>query len=90
MWKGRHHGQDVAVKVLRVCLKDGFEKISRVGCLWFSRPVMCTCELTASSIEVLQRGRDMERPPSSERTATARRDDDRESICDGIGVDGQR
>ena len=31
VWKGQRHGRDVAAKVLRVYLKDGFEKIRRVG-----------------------------------------------------------
>ena len=30
----------------------------------------------------------MERPPSPKSTATVRRDDDYESVRDGIGVDG--
>ena len=32
----------------------------------------------------------MEDSSSPERTAIARRDDDRKSACDGIGVDGKR
>ena len=32
----------------------------------------------------------MERPPSSKRTATVRRDGVREPVRDGIGVDGER
>ena len=32
----------------------------------------------------------MEGPPSSKRAATPRRDDDRESAGDGVGVDGER
>ena len=31
----------------------------------------------------------MEGPSSSERVAAVRCDDDRESVCDGIGVDGK-
>jgi hypothetical protein len=36
---------------------------------------------------VLQGRRDMEGSPSSKRAAVIRRDDDRDSICDGIRVD---
>ena len=32
----------------------------------------------------------MEFPPSSKRAAAVRCDDDRESVRDGIGVDGER
>ena len=32
----------------------------------------------------------MELPSSSERAAPTRRDDDRELVCDGLGVDGKR
>jgi len=32
----------------------------------------------------------MEDPPSPECAATVRCDDDRESVCDGIGVDAER
>ena len=31
VWKGQHHGRDVAAKALKVYLKDDFEEIRRVG-----------------------------------------------------------
>ena len=90
VWKGRHQGRDVAAKVLRVYSKDGFGKAKRVGCLRYSKFVMCTDELAMAWTEVLQGGRDIEDPSSSERATAVRRDDDRDSVCDGVGVDGKR
>ena len=87
VWMGRYEGRDVAAKVLRVYLKDGFGKAKRVGCLRGSQFVTCTNELNTSRIEVLQGGCNMEDPLSSERATAVRRDDDRDSVCDGIGVD---
>lgn len=40
--------------------------------------------------EVLQRGSGMEDSPSPKRAATIGCDDDRGSVCNGIGVDGER
>ena len=31
VWKGRHHGKEVAAKVLRVSIGDDLEEIGRVG-----------------------------------------------------------
>ena len=85
VWKGRHQGRDVAAKVLRVYVNN-FEKISRVGC-WCSQLVTRPNELTIPRIEILQGGCDMECPSPSERATTGRRDDDRDPIRDGVGVD---
>ena len=90
VWKGRHQGRDVAAKILRVYSKDGFGKAKRVGCLRYSKFVMCTDEPAMAWTEVLQGGRDMENPSSSERATAVRRDDGRDSVCDGVGVDGKR
>ena len=89
VWRGQHQGRDVAARVLRVYLNDGFRKIRRVGGRRYPQLVKCTNELTVSGIAVLQEGCDMERPSPSERVATIRCDDDRESVRDGIGVDGE-
>ena len=90
VWKGRHQGRDVAAKVLRVYSKDGFGKAKRVGCLRYSKFVTRTDEPAMAWTEVLQGGRDMEDPSSSERATAVGRDDDRDSVCDGVGVDGKR
>ena len=87
VWKGRHQGRDVAAKVLRVYV-NSFEKIRRVG-YRCSQLVTRPNELTIPRIEILQGGCDMECPSSSERATTGRRDDDRDSIRDGVGVDGK-
>ena len=41
-------------------------------------------------VGILQRGCRMEDPSPSERPTTVGRGDDRESVRDGIGVDGER
>ena len=76
VWKSQRDGRDVAAKALRVCSKNGFEKIRRVDCLWYSRLVVRIDKLIMPQIEILQRGCDMERSSSSERATTVRRDDD--------------
>ena len=90
MWKGQHQDLDVAAKVLKVYSSKGLGKVKRVGRLGRSRFVMCTNESTMSCVEVLQGGCGMEHPSPSQRATTARRDDDRDSIRDGIEVDGKR
>ena len=62
VWKGRHQDLDVAAKVLKVYLSEGFGKVKRVGRLGPSRFVMCTNESTMSCVEVLQGGYHMEDP----------------------------
>ena len=88
VWKGKYKGQEVAAKVLRTYITSDFEKIRKVG---GAQLVMFPNELTVSHTAVLRRGHYMEDTSSPERTATVRRDDDRESISprDGIGVDGE-
>ena len=85
MWKCQYNGQEVAAKAMRVYQTSDFEKIRKVGC----PQLVYIDELTTSRTEVLQGGHDMEGPSSSERVAAVRCDDDRESVCDGIGVDGK-
>ena len=86
LWKGQYCGREVAVKVSRVSLGTNHRDTRKVGC---PQPVVCINELTMSCIEVLRGGCDMEGPPSSERAATNRRDDDRDLVRDGIGADGK-
>ena len=86
MWKCQHDGREVAAKALRVYQTSDFERIRRVG---YPQLVYIN-ELTVPRTEVLQGGCDVEGPLSSERVAVIRRDDDRYSIRDGIGVDGKR
>jgi len=43
VWKGRHHGKEVAAKVLRVSIGDDLEEIGRVGlALLLTRYVLTT------------------------------------------------
>jgi len=87
VWKGQYNGREVASKVLRVYQNGDLERIRRVG-----RPssVVRIRELTVSRTEVLQRGHGMECPLPSERATAIRRDHDRDSVRDGIGMDGER
>ena len=62
VWKGRYNGQDVAAKVLRVQTSD-LEQTREAG---FPQLVPCISKLIMSIIAILQAGRDMEYPSSSE------------------------
>ena len=87
MWKGNHCGQDVAVKVLKTYQNSDSQKITGVG------DRLCyhsTCQSADRIIEVLQGNRGVEIPPAPKCAAAARRDDRRDSACDGIRVDGAR
>ena len=76
MWKGEHHGQDVAVKVIRipshVSLQKDLQKIIGVCCTIF----LHVGALTEFRIELLQGGCNVEIPSASKRAATDRSDDD--------------
>ena len=85
MWKCRYGDREVAVKVLKVSRTRDLEKIRKAGC---PRIVVFINELTMSCTDVLQGGCDMEDPSPSKCVATAGCDDDRESVHDGIRVDG--
>ena len=74
MWKDQYQGQDVVAKALRVRSKSDLGQIRKV--CHYSRLVVRINELTTSRAEVLPGGCDVERPSSSERTTTTRRDDD--------------
>ena len=89
MWKGQHCGREVAAKVLRVYSKGGFEKPRKVGLRWLSRLFSGSNDLPVRRVEVLQGGRNMERPAASQRATIVGCDDDGDSICDGVGVDGK-
>ena len=88
MWKGQYHDQEVAAKVLRLHPKDNLKQIKRVRCRWCHRLAMRINDWLYIA-EVLQRGRGMEDPPSSERAAAVRRNDRREPARDDIGVDDE-
>ena len=87
MWKGKHKGRHVAVKVLRVYSTSDFVKITGVGChnllKWVFGPLILVV------VEVLQGGRDVECPSSSERATAVGCDDGHPPLLDGIGVDGK-
>ena len=84
VWKGHYDGREVAAKALRVYQTSNFERIRKAS---YSRMVVCINGLIVSRTEVLQGSCDMEGPESPERVTTDRRDDDQDSIRDGIGMD---
>ena len=89
VWKGRHRGQEVAAKVLKVYKKDDLERVRRVGGSCRSRRVI-PINNRLRLIEVLQEGCGMEDPPTPKRAAPVRCNDIRESVRDGIRVGGER
>ena len=86
VWKGQCNGQEVAAKVLRLYPNLDLGFVRRVGPRWRSQFFMCINNQLCH-IEILQGGCDMENTPPSECAAAVRRDNDRESVRDGIGVD---
>ena len=62
VWKGEYQGHEIAVKVLKVYLTDGLDKITRAGC-------QHTCPVFGKLIvafpEILQGGYDLEVPSTS-------------------------
>ena len=86
MWKCQYNGQEVAAKVLRVYLRDDLQRTRRVSCLLL---IVCIDDLTVSCTEVLQGGFDLELSPPFKCVAAVGRDDDRESVRNGVGMDGK-
>jgi len=87
VWKGKHCGRDVAVKVMRTFSNIDLQKIIGVGCCCLLFP--CAGALTDSCAEVLQGGRNMESPSTSECHAANRSDDVRDPVRCGNGLDGE-
>ena len=56
---------------------------------WFSL-FLCARALMLHGLAVLQGGRGVENPPASERPTTNRSDDDRDSVRNGLRLDGER
>ena len=79
-------GRDVAAKALRVSLSTDFEPTRKVSSPRLGVPID---EQTGLRAEILQGGHAVEHPSPSERVATVGRDDGRETVRDGIGVDGE-
>ena len=87
MWKGEYRGRDVAVKVIRIYSNSDLQKIVGVGFCSCSLSRVCT--LTMLRVEILQGSRDLEKSPASECTAPNRSDDVRDSVRNGIRLDGE-
>ena len=84
--KGRYRGEDVAVKVIRTYSNDELQQVISVGCSTSVYHVL----ITKFYIEVLQRGCDVEIPPTSKCPAADWSIDVRESVRNGIRVDAIR
>lgn len=87
VWKGRYQDREVAAKVLRVYSRDDPRPIRRVG-YKYSR-IVISINSWLCLVEVLQGGCGMEHTPSSKHTAALGCNNVRESLRDGIGVDGK-
>ena len=86
VWKGKLHGQDVAIKVIRTSSNDDLRKIINVG-----RPLSVHhVSMTTFCTEILQRGRDVEIPSTSKCPVADRSIDIGDSVRNGIGVDAKR
>jgi hypothetical protein len=88
VWKGQYCGRDVAVKVIRTYSNDDLQRVIGVG--YWSCSLSACLRVDPTIVEVLQGGCDVEDTPTSEHPAADRSDDVRDSVCDGIRLDGQR
>jgi len=88
VWKGKHSGQDVAVKVIRTYSNDNLQRVIGVS-FWFF-PLSVCARTDVPCVEVLQGGYDMENPPASECPAATGSDDVRKSVRNGIRLDDER
>ena len=90
MWKVQYDGREVAAKVSKVPMSDS-ERARKAS---FPQLVVYINEFidshTDTDTEVLQGGRDMEGPSSSECPAIIRCDNGRKFVYDSIGVDAKR
>lgn len=86
VWKAEHDGRDVAVKVIRTYSDQVLDKMIGVGLCYTSGYHVLTTTLRS---EILQGGRHLELPATSKYPTTNRGDDVKESICDGIRLEGE-
>ena len=91
VWKREYRGQEVAVKVLKRSVNSDLQKIARVSHQWCSQPQsQRTRQHTdRTRVEVLQGVHNVENPPSSERVASARSDNVRDPVRNGVGLDAK-
>ena len=86
VWKGECCGREVAVKVIRTYSTSDLQKIIGVGRWAYS---LSTVNSLTELVEVLQGGSDVEIPSASECPTANGGDNVRESVRDGIGLDGE-
>ena len=89
VWKGEHHGLEVAAKVLRVYSNSDLLVITRVSHQGTLHLHIFFDVLAMARAEVLQGVRDMEDSQSSKRVATTRSQHGRGSVHNGVGVDDE-
>ena len=89
--KHKYRGREVAVKDLQVHYHTDKElrDVTNVS-NWLVVVFPPIDQSVLTFAEVLQGGHNLEVSSASERIATARSDTDRESICHGVEVDGER
>ena len=85
VWKSRHEGIEVAVKVLKVFVTSDLAKLTKVGFPICQRPRV---DRLAATTEILQGGYHLESSPPPECVATVWSDDERQPVCNGVGMDG--
>jgi hypothetical protein len=86
VWKGKHCGRDVAVKVIRTYSDDDLQRVIGVGC--WSCSLSACLRADAVTVAILQGGCDVENPPTSKHPIADRSDDVQDSVCDGIRLGG--
>ena len=86
VWKAKHDGRDVAVKVIRTYSAKVLDKMIGVGLCYTSGYHVLTTTLRS---EILQGGGHLEFSATSKYPATSRGDDVGESVYDGIRLDGE-
>ena len=87
VWKAEHKGREVAVKVLKIYASSNLAKVTKV-CSPLSKSVYRPVDVDHA--EVLQGSCYMEIPSPSECVTVIGRDDDRQPVDDGFGMDGER
>jgi hypothetical protein len=73
VWKGKHCGRDVAVKVIRTYSNDDLQRVVSVGYWSCSLSTCLSNDMT--TVAILQRGPDVEDAPTSKHPAAHRSDD---------------
>jgi hypothetical protein len=88
VWKGQHCGRDVAVKVIRTYSDDDLQRV--IGVRYWSCSLFAYLRADTTTVAILQRGCNVENPPTPKHPIADRSDDVRDPFRDGIRLDGGR